>query len=250
MHLDLQTTHTHTHPRMALKRHLPSCDPKAIRCWPPMNIKYKHSPNSPPLASISCHYLGIINTLASPYPILARKMNLSSLYKIICQHYISCWIMYESSRRVPGRLSPGGGWATDTRFYSWLLYKGGSVGFSQIFGNDIHIPILALRNTFSNWHKGFSNEDVVSLISSNSSFDLIVSSERMLKLSLKLYIFTDKLSAPTRRPVSTWMIEFYYMNKENGPNTKRWKFLLLTENNLYYVVVWGTKDLKFIVRHF
>ena len=52
------------------------------------------------MASISYHYLGIINTLASPYPIPAPKMNLSPLYKIICRHYMCRWIIHEGSWRV------------------------------------------------------------------------------------------------------------------------------------------------------
>lgn len=35
--------HANTLSPAAFKRHLPSCDHEAFRCYPPMNIKYKHS---------------------------------------------------------------------------------------------------------------------------------------------------------------------------------------------------------------
>lgn len=91
---------THTHTQIAFKRHLPSCDHEAFRCYPPMNIKYKHSSkfSTPGLyfMPLSWHNKHISFSLPNSAP----KMNLSPLYKIICQHYMCWWIIHEGSWRV------------------------------------------------------------------------------------------------------------------------------------------------------
>lgn len=93
-------THAHTHTQIAFKRHLPSCDHEAFRCYPPMNIKYKHSSkfSTPGLyfMPLSWHNKHISFSLPNSAP----KMNLSPLYKIICQHYMCWWIIHEGSWRV------------------------------------------------------------------------------------------------------------------------------------------------------
>lgn len=91
---------THTYTQIAFKRHLPSCDHEAFRCYPPMNIKYKHSSkfSTPGLyfMPLSWHNKHISFSLPNSAP----KMNLSPLYKIICQHYMCWWIIHEGSWRV------------------------------------------------------------------------------------------------------------------------------------------------------
>lgn len=121
MTLSLSYAHTHTHTQIAFKR-LPSCDQKAFRCYPPMNIKYKHSskfstpgPYFKPLSWNNKH-------ISFSLPNSAPKMNLSLLYKIICQHYMCRWIIHNSSWKDS---APSDSWRKRTHgwqthwFYSW-----------------------------------------------------------------------------------------------------------------------------------
>lgn len=116
---------TQTHTQIAFKRHLPSCDHEAFRCYPPMNIKYKHSSKftTPGLyfMPLSWHNKHISFSLPNSAP----KMNLSPLYKIICQHYMCCCIIHEGSWRVSAQSESWRrqSWQTH-RFYSWTSYQG------------------------------------------------------------------------------------------------------------------------------
>lgn len=121
-HFDCVNTHAHTesHTQIAFKRHLPSCDQKAFRWYPPMNIKYKHpskfSTPGPYFMPLSWNNKHISFSLPNSAP----KMNLSPLYKIICPHYMCWWIIHKSSWRVsvPSESWRKHSWQT-TRFYSW-----------------------------------------------------------------------------------------------------------------------------------
>ncbi len=119
------TWYAQRHTQIAFKRHLPSCDHEALRCYPPMNIKYKHSSkfSTPGLyfMPLSWHNKHISFSL----PNSALKMNLSPLYKIICQHYMCWWIIHEGSWRVS---APSESWRKQSwqtpRFYIWTGSQG------------------------------------------------------------------------------------------------------------------------------
>lgn len=90
-------------------------------------------------------------------------MNLSPLYKIICQHYICWWIIHEGSWRVSTTSESWRrqSWQTH-RFYSWtgsqerkwrIYWK------KSWFENDMQSLVFALKATYSHRHEGSLNED-------------------------------------------------------------------------------------------
>lgn len=141
-----------------------------------MNIKYKHpSKFSTPglyFMPLSWHNKHISFSL----PNSAAKMNLSPLYKIICQHYMCWWIIHEGSARVS---APSESW----RRQSWQTprfssrKKAEDLLKNSSFENEISSLILTLKGAYSRRHEDSSNEDA-------GSFDLysivIIDSSEMI----------------------------------------------------------------------